>query len=259
MRPVFTSARIENAEAVARMLEAEGIEVRIENGSSYRNRIRGNFSYRESANPGPKPTVWVIRSDDLPRARQLLREAGLLASEPAASAFLPQTPHGGARYTGNPRQRASRYRYGLVILAAIVAAAIWLRPEPDGTAPVATGQVVAAADTEHVLPVPHALAAAVAAQAAAGHAGTLCLSVDGAPATDAVLGILRAEGAEAYPADAEHCGGDGVLHVDVREWRTDGSGSGEVAWSAAAGGDEPVARTLRARRDGSRWLLGDTP
>ena len=42
MRRIFASPRIENVEGVARLLEAEGIEVRITDGRSYRGAIRGN-------------------------------------------------------------------------------------------------------------------------------------------------------------------------------------------------------------------------
>src|SRR3546814_20178437 len=76
MRNVFTSARLENVERVAKLLEDDGIEVRITNGRSYKGGIRGNFSYRGDGNKLPE--VWVVRSADQPRARAMLREAGLL-------------------------------------------------------------------------------------------------------------------------------------------------------------------------------------
>ena len=78
MRQVFTSQRLENVEGVADMLRAEGIEVRITNGRSYKGNRRGAFKYT-APRPGPQAAVWVIRSEDQPRARALLREAGLLA------------------------------------------------------------------------------------------------------------------------------------------------------------------------------------
>src|SRR3546814_12020332 len=78
MRKVFTSARLENVERVAKLLEDDGIEVRITNGRSYKGGIHGNFSYRGEGNTMPE--VWVVRSADQPRARASLREAGLMAS-----------------------------------------------------------------------------------------------------------------------------------------------------------------------------------
>src|SRR3546814_1953519 len=78
MRKVFTSARLENVERVAKLLEDDGIEVRITNGRSYKGGIRGNFSYRGEGKQVPE--VWVVRSEAQPRARAMLREAGLMAA-----------------------------------------------------------------------------------------------------------------------------------------------------------------------------------
>src|SRR3546814_1043138 len=71
MRKVFTSARLENVERVAKLLEDDGIEVRITNGRSYKGGIHGNFSYRGEGNKMPE--VWVVRSADQPRARDAAR------------------------------------------------------------------------------------------------------------------------------------------------------------------------------------------
>ena len=45
MRQVFASARLENVEAVAGLLRAEGIEVKISDGRSYRGNRRGTFRF----------------------------------------------------------------------------------------------------------------------------------------------------------------------------------------------------------------------
>src|SRR5690606_2151884 len=138
MRQVFSSARIENAEAVARLLEAEGIEVRVEHGRSFKRAIRGNFSYRADADNGPKPTVWVIRSDEQPRARQLLREAGLLdAATTLPPTFLPPTPRpeNVERAARDAKRKAMRIRFGLLAVILIIAAAIVFKPMPDPAAP----------------------------------------------------------------------------------------------------------------------------
>src|SRR3546814_11041378 len=76
MRKVFTSARLETVERVAKLLEDDGIEVRIPNGRSYKGGIRGNFSYRGEDNKMPE--VWVVRSADQHRERAMLREAALM-------------------------------------------------------------------------------------------------------------------------------------------------------------------------------------
>ena len=90
MRQVFSSLRIENVEGIAKMLEAEGIEVRITHGRSYKGGWAGRRSYQEAEKGGPLPAVWVVKSEDQPRARQLLRDAGLLDTTRGGSdSFLP--------------------------------------------------------------------------------------------------------------------------------------------------------------------------
>jgi hypothetical protein len=96
MRSVFTSPRLENVEAVAKMLEEAGIEVRISQDRSYKGNRRRPFSYRDSSNTEPNPQVWVIKAEDQPKARAMLREAGLIDStRPEFSlshSYLPPSP-----------------------------------------------------------------------------------------------------------------------------------------------------------------------
>lgn len=265
MRQVFSSARIENAESVARMLEGEGIEVRIEHGRSFRSAIRGNFSYRQGAE-GPRPSVWVIRSEDQPRARQLLRETGLLdADTTLPSRFLPQTPHAAMRErdAAETRRRSARLRFGLLALIAIVAAAVVFKPRPDDTPAVAARPAIdpaldafaTATETVHLIATPPALAAAVATLEHGRERSALCLGVDGEDPPAAALDALRAGGIEAMPASA--C--NASLRVDVYAWRTDGSGSGTVTWSVGRDGAQARVRSATARRDGDDWQVDAAP
>src|SRR5450432_2739997 len=82
MRSVFTSPRLENVEAVAKLLGDAGIEVRVSQDRSYKGNRRRPFSYRDSANANAEdnPQVWVIKAEDQPKARAMLREAGLIDS-----------------------------------------------------------------------------------------------------------------------------------------------------------------------------------
>ena len=268
MRQVFSSARIENVEAVAGLLANEGIEVRIENGQHYRRSIRGNFSYRDGAGNPPRASVWVVRSDDQPRARQLLREAGLLEATPANPAsFLPGTGH--AARAASPKKR-SRLRFGLLIVAA-VALAMWLNqfrnpgwdlpPPAASTAPAATAigpalqQIGSAAEAVHRIPVPPALAATLAAAELARAPGAaLCLSIDGEDPGDAALAAARAAGVEPRPASS--CpGAGGPLRVAVSDYRTDGSGAGTVEVSVAGGDGAAAAKRLEVRRDEDEWRV----
>ena len=70
MRQIFSSQRLENVERVAQMLREADIEVRITNGRSYKGGRRGTFSYSDES--GPKPAVWVVRSDDTEQAHLVL-------------------------------------------------------------------------------------------------------------------------------------------------------------------------------------------
>lgn len=269
MRQVFSSARIENAEAVARLLEAEGIEVRVEHGRSFKRAIRGNFSYRADADNGPKPTVWVIRSDEQPRARQLLREAGLLdGNTTLPPSFLPPPPRpeNVERDARSARNKAMRLRLGLLAVILIIAAAIVFKPMPDPQADspvrVATQQSPVdpsldvfdtVVEAVHLLPTPPALAATLALREQAGHGGDLCLGIDGGDPPEATLEALRSRGVDAQPASS--CAADEALRVDVDAWRTDGSGSGTVSWSVGAGSGEALTRSATARRNGDTWHL----
>ncbi|KMM74711.1 pathogenicity-like protein [Xanthomonas sp. NCPPB 1128] len=80
MRQIFSSQRVETAEGVAALLRDAGIDVRLSNGRSYRTRRSGQFSYLDPVAAQAQPTVWVVHADDQPRARELLRDAGLLDS-----------------------------------------------------------------------------------------------------------------------------------------------------------------------------------
>lgn len=132
MREVFSSPRLENVEKVAQWLEEQGIPVRITNGRSYHGNRRRHFNYRGAGN-SPQAAVWVIHSEDQPRARALMREAGLsgpttrpVAQSPVGTTdALPQVPAEPV-LPQSALQRISRFRRVLLIVIAVIAAmAIW--------------------------------------------------------------------------------------------------------------------------------------
>lgn len=263
MRQVFSSARIENVQAVAKLLTDEGIEIRIDNGQHYRRSIRGNFSYRDGASNPPRASVWVLRSDDQPRARQLLRDAGLLEATPAnPGSFLPASGHA-AKAGGALGSR--RLRMGL-FLGLAVALAMWLNQFrnpgwelPAPAAPVATPApldpslqaIDAGTGAVHRIPTPPALAAALAlAEAARAGDAPLCLSVDGEDPSEATLAAAAEAGTAPLAASACPAGG---VRVAVDDYRTDGSGSGTIAVEVRHEGGEPEARRLDVRREGRDW------
>ena len=130
MRQVFTSLRVETVEGVAKLLEDAGIEVYLANGRSYHSKRGGQFSYAEPMKLKQQPSVWVKRAEDQPRAREILRAAGLLATtrptqgEPLVFA--------GADAIDEPKKRplAWRIRIALLIAIAIAALVTVLRPRP---------------------------------------------------------------------------------------------------------------------------------
>ncbi|GAA5011033.1 DUF2007 domain-containing protein [Pseudoluteimonas lycopersici] len=140
MRRIFASPRLENVEGVARLLEGHGIEVRITDGRSYRGAIRGNFSYRDDAREGPEPAVWIVNAEDQPRARELMRGAGLLDStRTPLDSYLPA----GDGEDSKPRKRSGRLK--LVLLAAIAIAvavgSFTVRHASKPKAPISTATV----------------------------------------------------------------------------------------------------------------------
>ena len=149
MRKIFSSQRVENAEGVANLLREAGIEVRLTNGRSYQSRRRGQFSYLDRKDDSQLPTVWVVRADDQPRAREILRDARLLDTtrrdHPVADYAFRDAP---ARSGG--RGWAWRIRIALLLVIAGVALVIMLRHRatpPAAPAPAPQVQPAPAQDS----------------------------------------------------------------------------------------------------------------
>ena len=273
MRQVFSSPRIENVEAVARMLGEAGIEARVTNGRSYRGAIRGNFSYREQGGGGPRPAVWVVRSDQQPEARRLLREAGLLQSPSRADSFLATATPAASAPSATPAARGgNRFRYGLLLAVAVIAALALLSwragdeddrvdrsiaspAMPSSAAPSlavdGVPEITTLPDEAFRIPTPPALAATLLRKELETTGGTdACLGIDGADPDPALLQELAGAGLGVVAASS--CDG-GRLAVAVSGYTTDGSGSGTVEVTVGSG--EP--RVVDVRREGRDWLLED--
>jgi len=266
MRKIFSSQRLENVEAVARLLEAEGIEVRIENGRALHRAIRGNFSYRDDPKSRtPQPEVWVVRSDDQPRARALMREAGLLQdttrSEGPLYAPKPRAPEPG-------NKRISRLRYGLLALVLIVVLVNFIRrPDPDGMpmaavpGPAAAGSQLTMLDESllsdegtYVIATPPLLAVMLARRALAGEPErALCLAIDGGDPGEAALHALAADGLRVNAASA--CALESALRLDVHRYQTDGSGTGRVLVTRRSGIQDFSTEELTVQRTGAAWSV----
>ena len=80
MRQIYTSARVENVERVVALFAEAGIETRVTNRRAYAGHDYKGPSYASRPDPSTWPQVWVVKAEDQPRARALLREIGV---EPA--------------------------------------------------------------------------------------------------------------------------------------------------------------------------------
>jgi hypothetical protein len=90
MRQVFTSSRLHNVEHLAEIMRANGIEIKITNGRSFKGHSRREFSYSAKEDKREEqPALWVIKPEDYKRARELLNEAGLLDTTERQS-YLPE-------------------------------------------------------------------------------------------------------------------------------------------------------------------------
>jgi hypothetical protein len=289
MRRVFTSPRLENVEGVANLLREHEIEVKITNGRTFRGAIRGNFSYRDKPDAGEQPAVWVVRSEDQPKARELLREAGLLDSGRSPTTYLA-TPsvHELRGEDGDARKRrAFRLKAALFVgIAAALALSMFgwrkTRPTPAATttatnshagvakvAPTPPPQTTAAIDEPAVAPAatyvidtPKALAALlVNAELAAQPASRLCLSIDGkAPQQTQIEALgLPSEVNVAPAADCRERTAKDMLGIAIGEYRTDGSGAGTIRIEISDIGkdDKPRidTRVLEVRRRDTEWRV----
>ncbi|WP_211327742.1 hypothetical protein [Solilutibacter pythonis] len=263
MRQVFSSPRLENVEGVARLLNEHGIATRIRNGRSYKGGYRRGFSYRAPPASAEQATVWVIRSDDQPKARQLLREAGLIDSTrpEARGSFAPSqyVPATGQREAGPRLFSPGRLRIALLFgIGLVIAMGLWWRyqaPRHDAPAP-------AAANTR---PAPPAMAAARAldqvyrAEVPTALAELMFARI--ADSADIQRACLKRDGLEvsgiAHPASADCASAE--ARIEVRDYRTDGSGSGtvEVEWRSGKAG---AKRRHEVRREGRAWeVLRELP
>lgn len=120
MRQIFTSQRLETVEGVAQMLRDAGIEVHISNERSYRGQRGSQFRYTEPLPKGLQPAVWIRHPEDQPRAREILRAAGLLeTTRPGAGPTLTFT----STQDEPPRHASWAWRIRVLLLVLLAVAA----------------------------------------------------------------------------------------------------------------------------------------
>lgn len=288
MRQVFTSPRLENVERVASLLHEQGIEARITNGRSYRGGRRSTFSYREAGNEGPQPAVWVVKSEDQPKARELLREIGLLDSGRSPTSYLSTSSVDrlGEDAAGDAaKRRAFRIKSALLLgivfalgmgllslrkpatvkpAATVASSASTPVPESaDMVDPAAATQGSVSADKVYRVQTPTALAAMLIGAELRAHEGAgVCLSVDGTDPSEPVLAQLPPADRARIRAQSK-CAADpnnaSAVALQVGDYRTDGSGIGTVkiviADHAADGRRREQTRTLEVQRNDLQWKI----
>ncbi len=279
MRQVFTSPRLENVEGVAKLLRDNEIEVKITNGRTFRGSIRGNFSYREKPDAEQQPALWVVRSEDQPKARELLREAGLLDSGRSPTTYLATpTVHQlrGEDGSDAAKRRAFRYKAALFVgIAAALGMSMLAMRKPVTTTPVAekTLQPATALATTrddapepppetYAVQTPKALAAMlVNAELAAQPVSRLCLSIDGATPSREQIDALQLPN-DVRASSVDDCAKvekKDVLTLAIGPYITDGSGVGTVKIELTDTGKDGKpridTRTLEVERDDTRWRV----
>lgn len=116
MRQIYTSPRVENVQRVVAMLGEAGIATSVTNRHAWAGHDYKRPSYSARQNSDDWPQVWVVAAEDQPRARALLREAGI-APATRHSEELARARRAAA--TPDPRRSLSLF-LRLTLLATIV-------------------------------------------------------------------------------------------------------------------------------------------
>ena len=267
MRQVFSSLRLENVESVAKLLRDAGIEVRITNGRSYKGAMRSRASYSDQ--DAPKPAVWVVHSEDHIRARDVLRENGLLESTRPTDSFQPLSfRQEEAVYAKTPAQkRMFRLKMALlagmavIIVLSMVRGCYAPRQVVAPAAPVVSDKPAREGGT------PESLALAVFAKEVAKEKLVLCLSVDDADASGAVIAAMKQPSNEVVPISQcvrdfdpargsyQAATGKPALLVTVRSFKPTGPDAATVEFESFHHGQYAHYKTLEVKRIGGAWQV----
>jgi hypothetical protein len=228
VRRVFASPRLENVERVAQILRDAGIQTRITHGRSYKGGLRGDFSYIDHTRSEPIPAVWVVRSEDQPAAREILRNSGLLDSTRVETGYsLPAFRSEEPAAVDEPgRKRAFRLKAGLLLAIAVVLALTFVslrKPQPATPAPAAAPALAAG-----VSPTPDALAVAVLAGELPTRAGqAVCLSIDDHDPAPSLMAMLPATPGTVWPV-SQCASRPDLVRLAIGSYRAAPTGAGTV-------------------------------
>jgi hypothetical protein len=274
VRQVFSSARLENVERVAELLRADGIEVRITDGRSYKGARRTTLSYRDTGDT-TRPAVWIVRSEDAGRAREILRDAGLLDSTRPGATKLTFRSQFGDQATRTPAQkRAMRIKAALIVGIVVVIVFEFMhaarQPKVAPAARVALPASPAAGPFDgRVAPTPPALAQAVLQkELAAVDTPVACLAVDRRDAPAEVRTALTAPSGVTL-VSSSHCeriadedrgsvhraSGRKATMIDVDHFRPTSPDAGTIEYTAYHHRMWAKYKTLEVKRVGGRWQV----
>lgn len=268
MRQVFSSARLENVERVADMLREAGIEVRITDGRSYKGGRRGVQSYSEKGRDSARPAVWVVKSDDRIRARDILRAAGLIESttRPGDGPRLSfRSDFDDAPGRTPAQRRMTRIKFALIGGIVIVAAVGFYR---TSTMPPVAALAAPPFGARQPVLVPVAQAVFNSQLQDVVATPVACLAVDGADAPIGVRDALRPP-ERLMIVPVSHCQriadeDIGSLHpnsrqpatiVEVGNFRPTAPDAGTVEYSAYHHRMLARYKTLEVRRIDGRWQV----
>ncbi|MFH1599485.1 MAG: pathogenicity-like protein [Pseudomonadota bacterium] len=120
MRQVFTSVRLENVEAVEKLLNEAGIQTKVNGGRTWKGNSRREFSYsNKNHDPSQQPSVWVVRPDDFKKAREILHDAGLLETSSQSGGYVPAPLQFRGVAANDPGRKVSKLRILLLVAVLI--------------------------------------------------------------------------------------------------------------------------------------------
>ena len=268
MRQVFSSQRIENVEGVAKLLSDAGIEVRITQPRSYKGNVRGTFRYTQPL--AQQPAVWVVKADEQVRAREILRDNGLIDSTRPGESFLLPSVHDDRGQAGKTpaQQRLFRIKMALIGGIVVVLALAMLRglqtTAPDGA--VGTPAAAAFDGTPSATPA-DAGVAVLLSELDAARALVQCVAIDGRDPLPAVFDRLVQPGLALVPASqclrtadeavgsSHPASGREASIIEVNWFRQTGADTATIEFSAYHHRMSARYKTLELKRVDGRWQI----
>lgn len=273
MRQIFSSPRLENVEGVVQLLEDAGIQVRVTHGRSFEGPRRRKFSY--SDNDSPQPAVWVVNSADQVRAREILRDAGLLdTTRPGESYATRAFRFDPLTQAVKPPRRVLLVKMALLFGIATVLVLAVLHTLSQPTVPQEASPPFDGSVARTLEPVAQAV---FASQLKDTDLPVLCLSVDGADAPATVIASLQASlpttpskrtpppqfvpmsecvrVADSDRGSHHRASGQEALMLDVTAFRPSAPDAGQIEYSAYHHRMWARYKTLEVKRVDEVWRV----